>query len=189
MEKLERINKYLSESGVCSRREVDGLIETERVEVNGELARIGMQIDTEHDKVYVDGQLVDPENPEKNTINMEHLADIKRVPWWEERVQKQKKQTELSRQNPKSKLLRKGKKQSKQTVSIKKSHMAVAKSVAAKKETNMQENKKAKTFSEALSDKQKLMNVKTRKLENAVNPKSAILRGSKRKPSVLRRRR
>lgn len=189
MEKLERINKYLSEAGVCSRREVDGLIETERVEVNGAPARIGMQIDTERDQVYVDGQLVDPAHPEKNVINPEHLADIKKAPWWEEREKKREMQAEQLAKNPKSKLLRKGKKQNGQTTSIKKSHKTGVKLTSAEKAAKKQENKKAKTFGEALSDKQKLMNVKTRKLENAVNPKASALRGDKRRKTAPRRRR
>lgn len=189
MEKLERINKYLSETGVCSRREVDELIRTERVEVNGALARIGMQIDTEQDQVYVDGQLVDPEHPEKNAISLEHLAEIKKVPWWEEREKKREMQAKQSALNPKSKLLRKGKKQNGQTPSVKKAHNSTSKLSTAEKITKKQENKKAKTFSEALSDKQKLMNVKTRRLENAVNPKAASLRGEKRKKIGPRRKR
>ena len=36
-----RLNKYLSESGVCSRREADRLIEAGRVMVDGEVAVMG----------------------------------------------------------------------------------------------------------------------------------------------------
>ena len=39
-----RLNKYLSEAGVCSRREADRLIESGRVTVDGERARTGMRI-------------------------------------------------------------------------------------------------------------------------------------------------
>ena len=39
-----RLNKYLSEAGVCSRREADRLIETGRVTVDGKTARTGMKI-------------------------------------------------------------------------------------------------------------------------------------------------
>ena len=39
-----RLNKYLSEAGVCSRREADRLIETGRVTVNGQRAQTGMRI-------------------------------------------------------------------------------------------------------------------------------------------------
>ena len=79
MEKIERINKYLSESGVCSRREVDELIADGRVEVNGQPARIGMQIDTERDVVTVDGQKVDPENPQKIGCASRHPEQTMRV--------------------------------------------------------------------------------------------------------------
>lgn len=39
-----RLNKYLSEAGVCSRREADRLIETGRVTVDGKPARTGMKV-------------------------------------------------------------------------------------------------------------------------------------------------
>ncbi len=39
-----RLNKYLSEAGVCSRREADRLIESGRVEVDGKRAQTGMKI-------------------------------------------------------------------------------------------------------------------------------------------------
>ena len=37
-----RLNKYLSEAGVCSRREADRLIETGRVTVDGQRAQTGI---------------------------------------------------------------------------------------------------------------------------------------------------
>lgn len=121
MNKLERINKYLSESGVCSRREVDELIETGRVEVNRQPARIGMQIDTENDKVYVDGQLVDPENKIKNAISLEALQSQMERPWWEEHNEMKQAKEDALKQNPKSKLLRHGRKNAtKASTSIKK---------------------------------------------------------------------
>ena len=39
-----RLNKFLSEAGVCSRREADRLIESGRVTVDGKLAETGMKI-------------------------------------------------------------------------------------------------------------------------------------------------
>ena len=39
-----RLNKYLSEAGVCSRREADRLIESGRVTVDGRPAQTGMRI-------------------------------------------------------------------------------------------------------------------------------------------------
>ncbi|MBP5345379.1 MAG: hypothetical protein J6Y99_04110 [Bacteroidales bacterium] len=121
MNKLERINKYLSESGVCSRREVDELIESGRVEVNRQPARIGMQIDTENDKVYVDGQLVDPTNKIKNAISLEALQSQMERPWWESHNEMKQAKEEALMQNPKSKLLRHGRKNAgKSSTSIKK---------------------------------------------------------------------
>lgn len=114
MEKLERINKYLGEAGVCSRRDVDGLIESGRVEVNGQPARIGMQIDTKRDTVCVDGQKVDPSNPLANAISKEVvLEQMERTPWWVEHNQMRKERDASLKMNPKSKLLRQGKKNTK----------------------------------------------------------------------------
>ncbi len=39
-----RLNKYLSEAGICSRREADRLIESGRVTVDGKIAVPGMQV-------------------------------------------------------------------------------------------------------------------------------------------------
>ena len=40
-----RLNKYMSEAGVCSRREADRLIEAGKVTVDGMKATVGMQIE------------------------------------------------------------------------------------------------------------------------------------------------
>jgi 23S rRNA pseudouridine2604 synthase len=52
-----RLNKYISETGVCSRREADKLIEAGRVTCNGLLAVLGTQVG-EADEVRVDGRLL-----------------------------------------------------------------------------------------------------------------------------------
>lgn len=44
-----RLNKYLSEAGICSRREADRLIESGRVTVDGRRAEPGMQVTEEND--------------------------------------------------------------------------------------------------------------------------------------------
>lgn len=44
-----RLNKYISESGLCSRREADRLIESGRVTVDGKRAEPGMQVTQEND--------------------------------------------------------------------------------------------------------------------------------------------
>lgn len=52
-----RLNKYLSEAGVCSRREADRLVEAGRVKVDGVLAAVGMQL-TEGQQVTLDGRII-----------------------------------------------------------------------------------------------------------------------------------
>ena len=54
-----RINKYLSQAGVCSRRAADTLINEGRVEVDGEKAVMGTKV-AEGSKVFVDGKEVYP---------------------------------------------------------------------------------------------------------------------------------
>jgi 23S rRNA pseudouridine2604 synthase len=54
-----RLNKYLAETGACSRREADQWIEAGRVTVNGAPALLGTQVD-EGDDVRVDGQSLRP---------------------------------------------------------------------------------------------------------------------------------
>lgn len=57
-EELIRINKYLSEAGVCSRREADKLIEAGRVIINGIPALPGSKV-SNSDIVVVDGRIID----------------------------------------------------------------------------------------------------------------------------------
>jgi 23S rRNA pseudouridine2604 synthase len=52
-----RLNKYLSETGVCSRREADAWIEAGRVQVNGVTAALGTQVQ-DGDEVLLDGEPV-----------------------------------------------------------------------------------------------------------------------------------
>ncbi|MDU0371468.1 23S rRNA pseudouridine(2604) synthase RluF [Hymenobacter endophyticus] len=54
-----RLNKYISESGICSRREADRHIEQGNVFVNGKRAGIGDQV-TRKDRVVVNGNLIEP---------------------------------------------------------------------------------------------------------------------------------
>lgn len=57
-----RINKYLSESGYCSRREADRLVEQGRVTINGAKAEMGSKV-SEGDTVAVDGTKVGNDKP------------------------------------------------------------------------------------------------------------------------------
>ena len=52
-----RINKYLCECGLCSRREADRLVAEGRVRIDGEIAQPAAQAD-ENSVVTVDGQRV-----------------------------------------------------------------------------------------------------------------------------------
>ena len=56
--KQERLNKYLADCGICSRREADRMIEAGRVMVNGVPAETGMRI-TPADDVAVDGRILE----------------------------------------------------------------------------------------------------------------------------------
>ena len=57
MDKKIRINKFLSQKGICSRREADKFILDERVTINGIIAKMGEKIDPEDD-VSVDGERI-----------------------------------------------------------------------------------------------------------------------------------
>jgi len=50
-----RLNKYISETGVCSRREADKWIDAGRVSCNGQLAALGTRI-VDGDEVCIDGK-------------------------------------------------------------------------------------------------------------------------------------
>lgn len=52
-----RLNKYLSDAGVCSRREADRLVEAGRITINGETARMGMQVSDETE-ICIDGKKI-----------------------------------------------------------------------------------------------------------------------------------
>nr|WP_315300747.1 23S rRNA pseudouridine(2604) synthase RluF [Raoultella terrigena] len=58
-----RLNKYISESGICSRREADRYIEQGNVFINGKRATIGDQV-ARGDVVKVNGQLIEPREAE-----------------------------------------------------------------------------------------------------------------------------
>jgi len=61
-----RLNKFISESGLCSRREADRYIEKGTVFINGKRARIGDQVFA-GDKVMVNGHHIEPKE-ESNFI-------------------------------------------------------------------------------------------------------------------------
>ena len=53
------LNKYISSTGICSRREADKLIADGRVTINGAATRLGNRV-LEGDAVYIDGKLLKP---------------------------------------------------------------------------------------------------------------------------------
>ncbi len=52
-----RINKYLSETGYCSRREADKLLEEGRITINGKVPELGTKVSVD-DEIRVDGKLI-----------------------------------------------------------------------------------------------------------------------------------
>ncbi|MDX1598661.1 MAG: 23S rRNA pseudouridine(2604) synthase RluF [Marinobacter sp.] len=58
-----RLNKYISESGLCSRREADRYIEQGNVRINGKPATVGDQV-LPGDTVKVNGQIIQPRSEE-----------------------------------------------------------------------------------------------------------------------------
>lgn len=57
MSETVRINKYIANAGVCSRRDADKLVDAGKVTVNGRLATAGMSV-TEKDTVCVNGKMI-----------------------------------------------------------------------------------------------------------------------------------
>ena len=64
-----RINKFISQSGICSRREADNLIKKGLVRINGKSCKIlGQKIKT-YDKVEVNGKEIKPEKKSYILLN------------------------------------------------------------------------------------------------------------------------
>ncbi len=62
---LTRINKYIASSSGYSRREVDALIASGRVSLNGEkVTEQGVKVDEENDVVFIDGEPLFVSDPE-----------------------------------------------------------------------------------------------------------------------------
>lgn len=62
-----RINKYISDTGFCSRREADKLVQSGKVTINGKIAVLG-DVALEDDKVLIDG------NPLKEKSKRVYIA-------------------------------------------------------------------------------------------------------------------
>ena len=78
-----RLNKYLSDAGICSRRQADRWIEEKRITVNGEIAGMGMKVAPDSE-VCLDGKLIKKEEKKvllamnKPAVSYTHLDVYKR---------------------------------------------------------------------------------------------------------------
>lgn len=68
-----RLNKHISDTGFCSRREADRLISEGRVTVNGLRARVGAEVG-EGDEVRIDGSAVRPRTAAKGQRKHVYIA-------------------------------------------------------------------------------------------------------------------
>jgi 23S rRNA pseudouridine2604 synthase len=68
-----RLNKHISDSGFCSRREADRLIGEGRVTINGLRARVGAEL-AEGDEVRVDGEILRPRTATKGKRRHVYIA-------------------------------------------------------------------------------------------------------------------
>lgn len=55
-----RLNKYLSDAGVCSRRQADKMIEDGRITIDGRIALMGEKVDSSM-QIKIDGKAIEPE--------------------------------------------------------------------------------------------------------------------------------
>lgn len=60
-ESVKRINKFISETGFCSRREADKIVAEGRVLVNGNVAEMGTKVSAD-DEIRIDGKLIRERN-------------------------------------------------------------------------------------------------------------------------------
>jgi 23S rRNA pseudouridine2604 synthase len=60
-ENLKRLNKFIGETGYCSRREADKIIEEGRVTINGVVPELGTKVSLD-DEVRIDGKLIREKN-------------------------------------------------------------------------------------------------------------------------------
>lgn len=65
---MERLQKFMAEAGVASRRACEELIRQGRVTVNGETASLGRSVEPEQDRVELDGKPVQKE--QRRTVIM-----------------------------------------------------------------------------------------------------------------------
>lgn len=172
MDILVRLNKFISETGFCSRREADEYIETGRVTVNGKEPEIGMKINPEKDRIRIDGEII-----REDKLFPVSEKEQQAMGW--RAVRKAKKETELAQaaMNPKSKTLRSGRKQS----AINPNKIQEAEGIRPQRAPHSKQHKistrnAGMTFEEAISNPQIIASAKAHKKETPINKKSRELR-------------
>ena len=75
MEETVRLNKFLSEKGICSRREADRLVDEGKVMVNGVCAVMGQKVSSA-DEIVVDGKKVSTKQVKQVLIAVNKPAGI-----------------------------------------------------------------------------------------------------------------
>lgn len=75
MEETVRLNKFLSEKGICSRREADRLVDEGKVMVNGVCAVMGQKVSSA-DEIVVDGKKVSTKQVKPVLIAVNKTAGI-----------------------------------------------------------------------------------------------------------------
>lgn len=73
----ERLQKILSQWGIASRRQAEQLIRDGRVRLNGTVAELGHKADPSHDRIEVDGRLIQPvDRPELQYLLLHKPAHV-----------------------------------------------------------------------------------------------------------------
>ena len=70
-----RLQKFLADAGIASRRKCEELIEKGKVKVNEEVATIGTKIDIENDIVEYNGKIIKKDNKEYTYILLNKPID------------------------------------------------------------------------------------------------------------------
>ena len=70
-----RLQKFLAEAGIASRRKCEELIEDGKIKVNGMIATLGMKITPNEDKVEYNGKIIKCENKEYTYILLNKPID------------------------------------------------------------------------------------------------------------------
>ena len=73
---LIRLQKYLAEQGIGSRRACERLIQEGEVSVGGEVAEVGQQVDPASQKIAVKGEAIRTEEPEKIYVVLNKPANV-----------------------------------------------------------------------------------------------------------------